>query len=331
MLLVGEGIYLLDEGLEAKTMARRVYLVLGERAALIEAGPTNRADAIRPERLSELGVRADDVSHILLSHVHLDHSGAAGYLSRLFPRAHVVVHHAGARHMVEPSKLLEATRAVYGRDAEELYGPVIPVQADRVLAAAGGELVDLGGGRSLRVIDAPGHAPHHLAFYDERSRGLFAGEALGIYNAELDLLEPAGAPPLFDLVAAVGSARLLAELSPKNIYHCHTGVQQWAEGGAERYVNVVLAWAERVRQAIRQDPNPARVSLLMHAYAAHERGTAATARGLKADASLPVSIQLHVDGYMGFFERSGLDTDLSLLKRDGRERLLLPRSRAAQP
>ncbi|TAK31926.1 MAG: MBL fold metallo-hydrolase [Chloroflexota bacterium] len=311
MCQLAAGVYLIDPGLVGRLSVSGVYLVMGERAALVDVGPTKRAVAI-PERLRDLGVDAGKLAYIVLTHIHADHAGAAGYLSQLYPEARVVVHQAGARHLIDPSKLIEGTRAVYGDEGEEHYGPIMAVRSERVMAMTGGEVIDLGGGRRLRVIDTPGHSAHHLSFYDEWTRGIFIGDSMGAYQCGLDPVVPGSTPPLFDVFAAVSSLRKMASFAPQRFYYAHGGLRENVDGVPERVVDAILTWAELVRQAMRDDPSPAGVIPLLHARATEQLRSAASACGIAAPTS--DDIPLSLAGLMGFFDKFGLDVDLTSLR-----------------
>ncbi|TAK31925.1 MAG: MBL fold metallo-hydrolase [Chloroflexota bacterium] len=311
MALVTDGIYLIDEGVVGEKRASCVYLVMGERAALVDVGPTKRAMAL-PERLRELDIDAGKIDYILLTHIHVDHAGAAGYLCQLYPNALVVVHQAGARHLIDPSKLVEGTRAAFGPEAEVANGPVVPMQAERMVVVTGGEVIDLGAGRRLRVIDTPGHASHHLCFYDEWTRGIFTGEGMGVYHRGLDMGLPTIAPPLFDVFAAVASIRKMASFGPERFYYAHGGARENVEGAPERLVDAILNWAETTRQAMREDSDPANVVARLRLRAAEELRTLARARGVVAP--LPNDVGLDFWGLMEFFNKFGLDVDLTGLR-----------------
>ncbi|TAK31927.1 MAG: MBL fold metallo-hydrolase [Chloroflexota bacterium] len=310
---VADGIYLIDPGHDGEIAASGVYLVLGERAALVDVGPTIRAVAI-PERLRDLGVDADKLAYILLTHVHVDHSGAAGYLSQIYPNARVVVHQTGARHLIDPSKLIEGTRAVFGDNIAELCGSIDAVPPERVLATVGCEIIDLGGGRCLRVTDTPGHTLNHQSYYDERTHGVFTGESMG-FDSGRGLVYPAIAPPLFDVIAAISSARKTASLMPERFYLAHGGVQDNIVGAAEHQMNVILSWAEVARQAMRENPSVGHVTACVQKGMTETYRAAGAGRGIAA-APTPHSVYLTVGGLMGFFSKFGLDVDLSAPRVD---------------
>src|SRR5690606_8840265 len=131
------------------------------------------------------GVAPECVDYVILTHIHLDHSGGAGALMSRLPRALLCVHPRGVRHMADPSRLVESTVAVYGAEhAREVYGDLVPVPAERILATAEGTSIELAG-RTLRFIETPGHARHHCCIVDEAAGAVFAGDTFGLAYREL--------------------------------------------------------------------------------------------------------------------------------------------------
>jgi glyoxylase-like metal-dependent hydrolase (beta-lactamase superfamily II) len=192
------------------------------------------------------------VSHVVVTHVHLDHAGGAGVLMRSLPRAKLVVHPRGARHLVDPTKLVAGSIAVYGEARfRELYGEIPPVPADRVVEAGDGFALDLGG-RPLRFLDAPGHARHHFVVLDEASRGFFTGDTFGLSYRECDVdgrpfMFPTTTPVQLDPPALHGSIdRMMAE-RPERMYLTHFGVLEGNVAGAAEALHRAID--EHVRRA----------------------------------------------------------------------------------
>lgn len=225
---IAPGITLVDTGYMRPGVAAS-YVVRGDRsAAIVETATTPCAPRILAA-LAAAGLAPDDVSHVIVTHVHLDHAGGAGALMRALPRAKLVVHPRGARHLVDPAKLVAGTIEVYGEAAfRQLYGEVFPVPAERVVEAPDGLELDLGH-RPLRALDAPGHARHHFVLHDPASRGFFTGDAFGLSYRETDsasgpLVFPTTTPVQFDPPALHATIdRMLAE-KPERMYLTHFGM-----------------------------------------------------------------------------------------------------------
>jgi glyoxylase-like metal-dependent hydrolase (beta-lactamase superfamily II) len=193
------------------------------------------------------------------THVHLDHAGGAGALLRELPRARLVIHPRGARHMIDPSRLIAGATAVYGPGAmRATYGEIAPVPEARVVVADVAPDRDFElmlGGRRLQFIDAPGHARHHCAIWDEASRGWFTGDVFGLSYREFDDAEgnyliPTTSPVQFDPEAWNATLDRLLGKSPAHVYLTHYGrvdtVQTLARGlreGLAAYQRIARAHA----------------------------------------------------------------------------------------
>jgi glyoxylase-like metal-dependent hydrolase (beta-lactamase superfamily II) len=197
------------------------YLIRDKKGVLLEPGPTSALPAIQ-QAMRQLGMK--DLAYIIPTHVHMDHAGAIGSLSQLFPRAKILVHPRGAKHVIDPSRLIESTRMAFGDGFEKLYGSILPVPETQVETPGDGEKISVNA-RELQIVYSPGHAPHHLAVFDHKTKGLFSGEALGfpLPGANISPL-PAAAPPSFDMVEYLESMEKLRKLHPRLIFYSHNGV-----------------------------------------------------------------------------------------------------------
>ena len=221
----GNGIIAFDAGYVRPILAAIHLVVDHGRAALVDTGSNDSLPHVRAA-LARAGVAAEAVDYVILTHIHLDHAGGAGTLMREFPNARLVVHPRGARHMAEPSKLVAGVTAVYGQEyVEKVYGDILPIPAERIIEAADGLCLPLGQ-RSLRLLDTPGHAKHHICIVDEQARAIFTGDMFGLSYREFDVdgrafVLPTTTPSQFDPVAMHASIdRLLAE-QPQAFYLTH--------------------------------------------------------------------------------------------------------------
>jgi glyoxylase-like metal-dependent hydrolase (beta-lactamase superfamily II) len=226
---VSPGVVLVDTGYVRPGIAAAWIVKGGESAAVIETGTAHSVPHVLAG-LAAAGIAPGQVSHVVVTHVHLDHAAGAGALLERLPAAKLVVHPRGARHMIDPSKLLAGAAEVYGgmEAIRRLYGDVRPAPAGRVIEAPEGTVVDLGG-RALRMLDAPGHAKHHFVVHDPATRGFFTGDTFGISYREFDdasgpFMYPTTTPVQFDPPALRASvARMLAE-RPERMYLTHYGM-----------------------------------------------------------------------------------------------------------
>ena len=221
------GIVAIDSGVVRKQMAACYLLETDSALAVVEAGNNRSAQRILSV-IGQRGRRAEEVSHVIVTHVHLDHAGGAGTLMNWLPNATLVVHPRGARHMIDPSRLEASARAVYGdEEYEAQHGALRPVPEERVLVMDDGGSLQVGK-RTLQFMDTPGHARHHFCVWDEASQGWFSGDTFGISYRELDshrgpFIFPTTTPIQFDPPALLESIDRLMERTPQNMYLTHFG------------------------------------------------------------------------------------------------------------
>jgi glyoxylase-like metal-dependent hydrolase (beta-lactamase superfamily II) len=219
------GIYAVDAGYVRPQLAAIHLIVDNGRAAIIDTGSNASLPRVLAA-LEQLGLTPASVDYVLLTHIHLDHAGGAGAMMAAFPNARLVVHPRGARHMIDPAKLMAATEQVYGRErARELYGELLPVPALRVIETNDGMVLKLGQ-RELAFFDSPGHAKHHVFIHDRAANGIFTGDTFGISYRECDVdgrpfLMPSSTPSQFDPVDLRDSVEHIIALAPEAVYATH--------------------------------------------------------------------------------------------------------------
>lgn len=224
---LSDGITLIDTGYVRPGLAASYLMVEGNRAAYIETG-TNHSTPRLLAALAAQNLDVGDVDYVIVTHVHLDHAGGAGSLMAELPNARLAVHPRGARHMVDPTKLIAGVIAVYGEESYRAsYGTLVPVPAQRVVETGDDSILELAG-RPLRFLDTPGHAKHHASIYDAQSRGVFSGDVFGLAYRELDteqgpFIFPSTSPVQFDPEAAKSSLERITTLAPERVYLTHFG------------------------------------------------------------------------------------------------------------
>lgn len=226
------------------------FVVRGDETALIETGPKSRVESV-VDGLEAAGI--DSLDWIVVTHIHLDHAGAAGTLARRFPEARVAVHEIGAPHLVDPGKLWTSAARIYGDAMEKLWGGIDPVPEERITTLAEGDTVDLGG-RTLTAVETPGHARHHHAFLDSDTGAMFTGDALGVRLADIGVVRPATPPPEFHLGDALTSIDKIASARPSRLYLTHFGANDPApvEETCEEAAAALKSWESWVRKAREQ-------------------------------------------------------------------------------
>ncbi len=189
--------------------------------ALVDPGPASTLDALRAE-LARHGHSEADIDAILVTHIHLDHSGGVGVLVRSNPRIQVYVHRRGAPHVVDPSKLISSAARLYGDRLGPLWGEILPVPEANVHALDGGEVLRIAGGE-VRVAYTPGHAVHHVSYFDTPSGTAFAGDVGGVRVGKPLLVLPPTPPPDIDVEAWCASLSLIRAWAPRRIFITHFG------------------------------------------------------------------------------------------------------------
>lgn len=206
-----------------------IHLVRSKnRIAIIDTGTTYSAPQVK-QALESLQINFDHVDFIILTHIHLDHAGGASQLMALCKNAKLVVHPKGARHMIDPKKLIEGTIAVYGEERfTQLYGRILPIDADRIIEPSDGETINLAG-RPLLFIDTPGHANHHHCIIDSQTNSAFTGDTLGVAYRQLRsegnaFMAPTTTPVQFNPDALHASIDKVMSFKPKYLYLTHYSV-----------------------------------------------------------------------------------------------------------
>ncbi len=219
------GIYALDSGYMRPQMAAIHLIVEDGRVAFVDTG-TFESVPLMLAALKHLGLGADAVDYVILTHVHLDHAGGAGLLMQSLPNAKLVAHPRAAPHLADPAKLWAGVVAVYGEARAKLdYDELIPIAAARIIVAQDGDSVSLAG-RPLTFYDCPGHAKHHLFVHDSGAAAIFSGDTFGLSYRELDqgdekYIFPTTTPTQFDPAAFRASVDRMLALSPRAIYLTH--------------------------------------------------------------------------------------------------------------
>ena len=258
-----------DTFMAGRPVVTSAYLVHGREPALVETGPTTSVEAVHAG-LSSLGLGPDDLAHIVVTHIHLDHAGGVGRLAAAFPSATVWVHERGAPHLADPAKLVASAARVYGEERlKTLFGPVDPTPESRLRSVAEGDEITIGD-RSLEVMYTPGHASHHVSLVDSASGAVFTGDALGVHLPDVRVLQPATPPPDIDVELGVRSIERIKERAETLLLFSHFGpvleVQELCDIAASR----LRKWAGIVREAMDETEDLDRIAQLLTRRTADE-------------------------------------------------------------
>jgi glyoxylase-like metal-dependent hydrolase (beta-lactamase superfamily II) len=223
----GDGLYLVDTDYVRPGLAASHIVVDSGRAAFVDTGPAPAAPKLLAA-LAELGLAPEQVDYLFLTHVHLDHAGGAGQLMRALPNARAVLHPRGAPHLIDPTRLVAGSLAVYGEEMfRRLYGTILPIPAERVVTTEDGTRLMLGA-RTFEFIDAPGHARHHHCPIDLDHRDVYSGDNFGICYRDLDtaagpFMLPTTTPVQFEPEALHRTIDRLLAYRPRRMVQTHFG------------------------------------------------------------------------------------------------------------
>ncbi len=231
----------LDTEMFGEHQIMAAHLLPGEKPALIDTGPANTAENVIAA-LTALGVKRLD--SIVLTHVHVDHAGAAGRLAEHFPEATVYIHELGAPHLKDPGPLTESVKSIWGERAVSLFGTPQPVPADRIRTIADGDLIDLGD-RQIEAIATPGHTRAHMVFLDRSTGAMICGDALGLQLPGSRIIRPSTPPSDYSQSDTIASIEKLRDYTPSSLHLAHFGpAQQSPEDTFNRAISAINEWHE---------------------------------------------------------------------------------------
>jgi glyoxylase-like metal-dependent hydrolase (beta-lactamase superfamily II) len=217
--------------------------------AILDPGSASTLETLRTQ-LRCRGISVSDLDSILLTHIHLDHAGATGTLLRENPNLRVFVHSKGAAHLVDPSKLLASAGRLWGDDLQRLFGETLPVPEQNIQILEGGETLSVGT-RKFDVIYTPGHASHHVTYFDEQEGIAFAGDTAGIRIANGPYIMPATPPPDIDLAVWEQSFAAILDRRPSKLFVTHFGYAENPEKHIAAFRERLHLWANITEKALR--------------------------------------------------------------------------------
>lgn len=237
----------------APEIAASFLILENGRAAFVDTN-TRRALPHLLNALESHNTAPDRVEFLIITHIHLDHSAGTAALLEHCPNATVLCHPRAARHLINPARLVTSAKQVYGEDVfDHLFGEIQPVPDSRVRVMHDGEALDFGT-RTLRFLDTPGHARHHMCIYDSGSNGVFAGDCFGLYYPALQsghrpLITCSSTPTDFDPVEARRTVHRILETGCTRVYLTHFGAVQPVQDAAEELLRSIDAMDRIMHEA----------------------------------------------------------------------------------
>lgn len=253
---LGKRIYLIDGfdlGMEGRTGS---YVILEEELTLVETSASPSIPYLL-KGLGDLRIDPKDISYIIVTHIHLDHAGGVGLLLKECPNAKVVVHPKGARHLVDPERLIQGAKAVYGDDFDRLFEPILPVPEEKIIVKADRETLSIGPSCTLQFFDTPGHANHHFSIFDPVSNGIFTGDTFGIryhqvQDKQFTFYLPSTSPNQFNPEAMFRSMELIKNLNVDRIYFGHFGMSTDVNDVYQQLCNWLPVFVDTAESLCRQ-------------------------------------------------------------------------------
>jgi len=248
---LGHDLYLIDAFMHDESERLACYLFDTPTRVLIECGPSRSIDHLY-KALDAAGV--DDVAVMAVTHIHLDHAGGAGHFAARYPGSRIGVHTQGARHLTDPMRLWDSATRIYGEQGmQDLWGPMDPIDPSRLLVLDDGDVIPLGGGRTVEVMYTPGHAKHHVVFFEAATGACFVGDAVGLAFPHGHLVQPVTPPPDFDPDLVTSQLRRIAERAPAFLGFAHYGPDEDADSSLAEAEERLWDWVSWVQAAPKGD------------------------------------------------------------------------------
>jgi len=267
-----------------------VWFVSGPNPALLDPGPTVVAEETL-ETIRKMGFEPDEIEYVVPSHIHVDHGGGCGWLTKNLPKAKAVIHSRGVPYMLDVTRLAAGTEAVFGAQWQDIFGVLLAVPEERLITVEDGAILELGG-NSYEIIFMPGHSMDHVGVFDKVNRALYCGHGLGNYRPQRFMPDPPMTLPYFDVDASLKSIRRARELDPRYLLPVHSGFLASNPGFAiDAVERVTVALGEIIKEGLESEFSYEDIEARVKAYI--------FAKPDKADRSyLPL-----VTAYANYYER----------------------------
>ena len=242
-----DSMYVVDTLYGGRGIVASYFIDFGRGLVIVDVGYPNTYENLVKDVFS-LNKDKDYVKIMVPTHVHLDHGGASGHLSEVFNDAKIYVHERGAKHIIDPSKLIKSVKSIFPEDKLRVMGLPKPVDEEKVIPVKGEESIPLDNDFELRIIYTPGHAPHHISVYEEKTKTIFTGDAVGILYPNFNMLIPTTPPPSFYPDLAIKSIERLMELDAERLMTPHFGVRNNVSEYLEATKEAIKEWVDAVKE-----------------------------------------------------------------------------------
>ena len=273
----------------------------GDELAIIDPGPGSMIEPLL-DAIRQAGFDPQDVTHLLATHVHLDHAGSVGSLVKHMPKAKVYAHSKGVPHLLDTTKVVASATRIYGDRMQQLWGEIESTPADRLQTMEGGDTLNVAG-RRLEVHYTPGHAVHHVVFFDAHSGDLFAGDTAGVRLQGVDYVRPPTPPPDIDIEAWSESMDTIKKLRPDVLYLGHFGATHNATQHLERLREQLLSWGNYVLEAMRDGKEEQEILALLIAQTEPELQRVTDDPNAVKRYEIATNYAMTVQGYMRYWRK----------------------------
>ncbi|MBN6185594.1 MBL fold metallo-hydrolase [Aneurinibacillus sp. BA2021] len=283
------------------------YLINSEQKTIVEMGASLSVPRVLAA-LEALHIAREEITYVIVTHIHLDHAGGAGLLLEKLPNARLIVHPRGVKHMIDPSKLIAGAKQVYGAEFDRLFAPIVPVPAERIIVAEDGMELSIGEQRTLTFYDSPGHAYHHYAVHDPASKGIFSGDSIGMSTPLLqesfgvEFYAPSSSPTQFDPEAMIATLQRLNELGAEQVYMTHYGRHGNAAHIIADNIERAQAYARIAEEAYQQEASLENLTAALRTYFHQELAKLGVPAGDPVRNAFDFDIEINAKGLLHYMQ-----------------------------
>jgi glyoxylase-like metal-dependent hydrolase (beta-lactamase superfamily II) len=283
------------------------YFINSEQKTIVEMGASVSVPRVL-SALDALHIDRAEITYVIVTHIHLDHAGGAGLLLEKLPNAKLIVHPRGARHMIEPTKLIAGAKQVYGDEFDRLFAPILPVPEERIIIAEDGMELSIGKKRTLFFYDSPGHAYHHYAVYDPASKGIFSGDSIGInfpllkQEFGVEFYTPTSSPTQFDPDAMLATLERFSALDAEQVLMTHYGRHGDAQRVIADNIERTKVYARIAEEAYKENPTWEHTAERLRRYFHQELAKLGVPEGHPILSTFEFDIEMNAKGMLHYMQ-----------------------------